>query len=88
MTTRSAGFACFAVVGCDSSDVGLDLAGTYRATTFTLTRDGQTADLLGAGGSLDLTLDAPTDESGRFSGEIVVPDLDDLDGFATPFSGD
>jgi len=46
-----------------------DLVGTFDATSFTMTIDGATTDLLAAGGSLTLTLSFAGDVSGR----LVAP---------------
>lgn len=46
-----------------------DLAGDYQATTFTVTEDGSTTDVLAEGGSLEITLAA----DGTSSGTFVIP---------------
>ena len=51
------------------TDIG-DVAGTYAATTFLITPDGEAEeDVLAAGGSLDLTITA----SGVTSGTMFIP---------------
>lgn len=45
------------------------VAGTYQATTLTVTEDGQTTDVLADGGELTLTLAL----DGRTSGRLFVP---------------
>lgn len=58
---------------CEDETTGLDLevvAGTYTATTFTVTEDGSAAeDILALGGTLTMTLNA----NGTTTGSLFVP---------------
>lgn len=64
------GSVLFAACSSDNSDTTPQLAGTYVATTFVVTPSGQpAADILAAGGSLNITISA----SGVSSGTLGVP---------------
>lgn len=56
---------------CDDDATGIDedLVGSYQATTFTVTTDDGTTDVLAEGGSLDITLAA----DGTTSGTLIIP---------------
>lgn len=58
------------LVACDDPVTVEGLAGTYMATTFTVTESGGTEDLLAAGASITLTLTA----EGLTSGQLFVPE--------------
>jgi len=61
---------CAAIVACDDLLGPKDIAGAYTATAFTITPTGQAAtDVLGAGGSLTMTLFA----DGTTTGQLSVP---------------
>lgn len=48
-----------------------ELIGSYDATVFSITTGGETTDLLAAGGSMTLTLEA----SGQYTGQVSAPGL-------------
>ena len=63
------------VIGCGEGNTtsgvstGSQATGSYRATAYTITQNGQTEDLLALGASIDLTLDP----SGMTTGRLFVP---------------
>jgi hypothetical protein len=66
--------AAFAIVTCGGDDLTTPAAavvGTYRATTFTATQSGITANLLNLGATLSLTLA----DGGSATGHLVAPRL-------------
>jgi hypothetical protein len=57
------------LTGCDNPLTVDDLAGTFIASTFTVTEGGVTEDLLAAGASITVTLSS----DGSTSGQLFVP---------------
>lgn len=68
VVTMTVIFALFSA--CDDPLTVNEISGSYEASTFTLTQDGSTDDLLAQGGSITLTLNA----DGTTSGRLFVPD--------------
>lgn len=68
VVTMTVIFALFSA--CDDPLTVNEISGSYEASTFTLTQDGSTDDLLAQGGSITLTLNA----DGTTSGRMFVPD--------------
>lgn len=60
-----------------------EVAGSYVATTFTITSGGGVVDLLESGSTLELTLDA----DGTTAGRLFIPDLDAEGDFDVDLTG-
>lgn len=56
--------------GCDSTDEDDEIAGAYETTSFTAEIEGETVDVLDAGGFIEMTLG----EDGTVSGRLFVPE--------------
>lgn len=61
----------FAFSGCDSTEDDVGVAGNYEATQFTAQIEGETVDVLSAGGFIEITLH----EGGTVSGRLFVPEV-------------